>query len=776
MATFAQLTASVMEDQKNMELSTEVRASTLMEINNRTHEINMLMSEQTRRNYRMAETDEERMVILEKQEQSYRKQQVILIKNKTVMAQIAASSKQISKLTKEVGQFTAMKLSLDTKVLRMKLIEKKASTDNYLDQLHMTRSELSQLKIKSDSLLLLAAQAGIRSKLTNASKDEAEADRHIAEERAIQLELEVMIGTAQAKTNKAILDVMKKRIAAQKKLNDAILKGLKLDIQIENFRKTGTTGLTRGQEYKVLVQAEERRLKLATMRAKVEKAIARVQMTILILTMQSMQKEITTYNNEVAALNAEGLNIQNLKPINVDELTIELNSAAEVMVATIDEGLQNAAKGFKVSVFDLLSKGMKDFATDIKPFAESDAGQSIIFGQGMFAEIEGNKEKIKLAEQAIQDSLNKFQEMGYDQELGKPFLDIIDRMQIKIKEFSTENARYEMMLLRNTILNFSNTVAELGEGGVLAATMAEFSVNMVDTFLFVQLNIEGGLNSMFGKAAMVGSIISGIASIAAASSKQKIAAIDREIEAEKKRDGKSAQSLAKMKAMESKKNAMAKKNFEMQKKLAMASVMVSTAMAVMQVWANPVDWFKGWAGWMTPVILGLGAAQLAIIAGTSWQGGGSIESAGSPAKIEIGARTNKVDVAKQASLGELAYLRGEQGTGTGPSSFKPQGGAAGLRRGYAEGGILVGERGPEIVQPTAGFDVIPNDMVGSAKNITANFTIHAIDAVGVEEVLLGQQGNIINMIRSAANDYGTNFLEEVDTDTYGDFSGVGGDY
>ena len=65
-------------------------------------------------------------------------------------------------------------------------------------------------------------------------------------------------------------------------------------------------------------------------------------------------------------------------------------------------------------------------------------------------------------------------------------------------------------------------------------------------------------------------------------------------------------------------------------------------------------------------------------------------------------------------------------------------------------------------------------MISSAKNITANFTIHAIDAVGVEEVLLGQQGNIISMIRSAANDYGENFLEIVDTDSYGDFSSGGG--
>ena len=91
------------------------------------------------------------------------------------------------------------------------------------------------------------------------------------------------------------------------------------------------------------------------------------------------------------------------------------------------------------------------------------------------------------------------------------------------------------------------------------------------------------------------------------------------------------------------------------------------------------------------------------------------------------------------------------------------GGAVGLRRGYAEGGVLVGERGPEMIQPTTGFNVVPNDELGG-KPVNAHFTIHAIDAAGVEEVLLGQQGNIISMIRSAANDNGEEFLESVNTD------------
>ena len=70
----------------------------------------------------------------------------------------------------------------------------------------------------------------------------------------------------------------------------------------------------------------------------------------------------------------------------------------------------------------------------------------------------------------------------------------------------------------------------------------------------------------------------------AASADSKIASIDAEIAAEKKRDGKSAASLAKIKGMEAKKEKMARKAFEVNKKMQMAQYCISTATAVMQLW------------------------------------------------------------------------------------------------------------------------------------------------------------------------------------------------
>ena len=106
--------------------------------------------------------------------------------------------------------------------------------------------------------------------------------------------------------------------------------------------------------------------------------------------------------------------------------------------------------------------------------------------------------------------------------------------------------------------------------------------------------------------------------------------------------------------------------------------------------------------------------------------------------------------------------KGEQGTGN-ISNFTPV--AAG-RKGYAMGseGVVVGERGPEVITPSMPIDITPNDKIG-APPMNVNFTINAVDAAGLEQTIQSQRGNIIGMIREAANGYGENFLEQVDIDT-----------
>jgi hypothetical protein len=90
------------------------------------------------------------------------------------------------------------------------------------------------------------------------------------------------------------------------------------------------------------------------------------------------------------------------------------------------------------------------------------------------------------------------------------------------------------------------------------------------------------------------------------------------------------------------------------------------------------------------------------------------------------------------------------------------------RKGYADGGMLVGERGPEVVTKE---EIIPNYALGKNGTTNVNFSISAVDGASVQKMLNDQQGNIIQMIRDAANDNGEAFLESVDPSVYNGGSG-----
>jgi len=83
--------------------------------------------------------------------------------------------------------------------------------------------------------------------------------------------------------------------------------------------------------------------------------------------------------------------------------------------------------------------------------------------------------------------------------------------------------------------------------------------------------------------------------------------------------------------------------------------------------------------------------------------------------------------------------------------------------------IMVGEQGPEIITPPV--DIIPNEDINKGGTTNINFSISAVDGQSVQNMLQDQQGNIISMIREAANDNGEFFLENVDSDVYGRASG-----
>ena len=314
----------------------------------------------------------------------------------------------------------------------------------------------------------------------------------------------------------------------------------------------------------------------------------------------------------------------------------------------------------------------------------------------------------------------------------------------------------ERFALAQTMMEgFANSMEELGpEGAKNAAFIQGMSAmtSMVQVFGTEGVTAAEKVKAISGTLAAVGSAIM-------ASSKAQSAEIQNQIDMEEKRDGKSKKSLEKIKALKAKQTAIERKAFEQNKKIQLASAVINGMAAIQSGFATQPFFPLGLA--MGTMAVAMTAMQIKSIKAQTFQGGDT-SSPASPSSISVGKRDNKVDTSRGATGGELAYLRGNSGIGSNANSFRS--GAAGMKS-YASGGeILVGERGPELISPLAPMEVTPNDKMGGTSNV--NFTINAVDAAGVQELLQAQRGNIIGMIREAAHEHGEEFMDSVNTEVY----------
>lgn len=361
------------------------------------------------------------------------------------------------------------------------------------------------------------------------------------------------------------------------------------------------------------------------------------------------------------------------------------------------------------------------------------------------------------------------------------FSSLLENMKAR-QEVREKKKRSETSVLdvSRTVLEEMNVYIEgiksnleaLGPEGeiVLAAISAAQSIGsaFVDAFKVMgDANATSNQKTVAGLQA-VSAVIAGVSSILQATSNAKIANIDKEIAAEEKRDGKSAASVEKIKAMEKKKDEIARKSFNVQKKLMMAQAVVSTAAAI----AMAIGQLGPIAGpIMAGVMAAMGAAQIAIIAGTQYESALSNNKVEMPSTLSIGKRDNAVDLAKGPNAnagGEVAYLRGSEGTGSNASNYRTVGSAYGgdLTRGYGNRGFVVGEKGPEVINPDTPITVTPANEVQGGQPLNATFNIQALDASGVQDILVSQKGNIIKMLRDAANASGQRFMEDVNVNVY----------
>lgn len=205
-------------------------------------------------------------------------------------------------------------------------------------------------------------------------------------------------------------------------------------------------------------------------------------------------------------------------------------------------------------------------------------------------------------------------------------------------------------------------------------------------------------------------------------SQGKIDAIDREIEAEKRRDGQSAASLAKIKKLEAKK-------IKEQAKSKKAQVVMSTATAIMQGYAELGPIY----GTVAAVALAaMGAMQLNQINKAASGQVEGLNEGGTGMKITGGNRSNNIDVSRSASAGEYSFVTGGSGVGN-ASNFQTPGRLGGGTSG-AGTSVTVGERGPETITPQVPVSVSPaGEGNGGGTTIQNTWQIQAIDAPSFEQ-------------------------------------------
>lgn len=200
-------------------------------------------------------------------------------------------------------------------------------------------------------------------------------------------------------------------------------------------------------------------------------------------------------------------------------------------------------------------------------------------------------------------------------------------------------------------------------------------------------------------------------------------AIDAQIAAEQKRDGKSAESLAKIRALEAKK-------IETTRKTARQTIIMQTAVGVANALAmgNP---FIGIPMAIAVAAMGMQALKAADSSAEASLAG--LDSTSTTGSLTLGDRTNKVDTARSANAGELSYIQGSSGIG-GIQNFTPRASGGSVSASHA---YIAGEKGPELIVPKT--DSVVSDAQttrssgSSGGSITLN--VNAIDARSFQDLV-----------------------------------------
>jgi len=555
-----------------------------------------------------------------------------------------------------------------------------------------------------------------------------------------------------------------KILQEQKALNDEQAKEARFEAQIAKFRKEGTITLNASDEAKLKAKAFKIDRDNAKKKMIEEKAINKAKFDILKAELEVAEKvretTLSTLQARLAVLQEEGKDTTETQA-SIDQIsepigqaTIDnLQARADVIGETIalkfaNMGAEQFVKALDNSDLFSSDRGLagkiaaRSQAAGAKQAERQAAREDILTSVGApnRAAIENELANLPPIAMATEDQIKRIKELQ----------DALDRL----NALDLSGFQAHLLSAQGVLSDFGDKFKEYGPEGESAAAMANFAgtlLNVVDAIA------SGDIASKFEA---VGKSIAAFGQMIMAEAKANMAQIDNQIAAEKKRDGKSAESLQKIRDMEKKKEQINRAAFERDKKMRVASAVMDTIAGAVRMFADP----GGLPGMiLAGLVTALGMKQVSLIKKQQYNGFTAPDGPMATPTLNVGKRDNKVDISGRASAGELAFLRGQKGMGT-AGNFTS---AAAGRRNYVDGGVIVGERGPEVITPTQPVDIIPNTALGGEKTTNVNFNINAVDGVSVQNMLNEQQGNIIAMIRQAANDHGETFLETVEDTSYG---------
>ena len=751
LASFRQITSAL----EHGNLSLQERTEYLDEIMNNTAILSMMTKDQENELKFVAQTDEERIEILEEIERMYFRQQEVIIRIKNELKQIDEIQKQQKNTQKLAVSSVKAILYAEERRLALTKEQNRQELQRVINATNLEEATIRMLA-RRESLVGVQKEFGLSEENIAAVQQAVNMMNQIeTDEMNEQLRLATRHLKLDMDSHKVALNILETEI----KTTDAMRARLPTLTKLMQFERTGRTDMDTNATFVALIADEKLRNEYAEERKTIEIAISDLKFKIMEEELKH-QKRLLEFENKKHREEMNNPSLTQDQRAHHQQMA-KLLSGSDGIIKDIDssiEGIQSVAEQSAAVIRQAFFGEAENFQLSLIELFESTMTRS-----GAADEI---REQLGFLN-AIRETTNKD---------GTKEPGLLDRIIGDGEGSGARRAAVNMMLLQDSILNFADKMEEVfGEHGAFPSAMGRAAMSILDIIDTVAKAEDAGFTSTASKvevmATAISNSIAAIQSVYSAYMKQRTNEIDQMIDAEKKRDGKSKESLERIKQLEKKKEAIKRKEFETNKKLMIAQAIASTAAGIAGALAIRHMYEFPFATAVAYMIGAMGAAQIAIISKLRYNSTNSSDINAKPQSLSIGKRGQAVDVSRGTTAGELQYLRGGSITGQdiGGAGGMP-GGAGGAmgRRGYAEGGegIVVGERGPEIVTASAPIDITPNYALGGTPT-NVNFTINAVDAAGVEDVLMNQRGNIIRMIRDAANENGELFLEDIDTQAYG---------